>query len=75
LGLEQKLSKSKSKEDDSDSPQLIFSPTLRYVAHPQLSPPAKFKDRKSGRSFQGQVERAVLLLLWTATAAFLPGLV
>jgi neuralized-like protein 4 len=55
LGLEQKLSKPKSKEDDSDAPQLLFSPTLKYVGNPELSPPVRFKDKKTGRAYQGQV--------------------
>ena len=49
------MSKPKSKEDDSDAPQLLFSPTLKYVGCPELSPPVKFKDKKTGRLYQGQV--------------------
>jgi hypothetical protein len=49
------LSKPKSKEDDSDAPQLLFSPTLRYVGGQHLSPSVKFVDKKTGRTFQGQV--------------------
>ena len=55
LGLEQKLAKPKSKEDDSDAPQLLFSPTLKYVGSPHLSPPVKYRDKKTGRTYQGQI--------------------
>ena len=63
LGLEQKSSKPKSKEDGSDAPQLLFSPTLKYVGSPHFSPPVKYKDKKTGRIYQGQVAFQV-----TATA-------
>ncbi len=40
-----------TKEDDSDNPPLLFSPTLRYISdHTPSCPPVDFADRVSGRS-------------------------
>jgi neuralized-like protein 4 len=55
LGIGQKPNKSKSKEDDSDAPQLLFSPTIKFVGSHQLSPPVKYMDNKSGKIYHGQV--------------------
>jgi len=55
LGLGQKPNKYKSKEDDSDAPQLLFSPTIKFVGSHEFSPPVKYFDRKTGKNYQGQV--------------------
>lgn len=46
LGLEQNSEKKKLKEDDSDTPQLVLTPTLKYIiAHPSSPQSSRFKDK------------------------------
>ena len=57
LGLEQKSPKSKLKEDDSgDTPQLLFSPTIKYIASQEsLCPDLVFRDRVSKRTYTAKI--------------------
>jgi hypothetical protein len=45
-----------SKEDDADSPQLMFSPSIKYVGGSDaLCPPFVFRDKVSRRNLQARV--------------------
>lgn len=59
FGLAQKLSHSRSKEskeDDSDTTQLVFSPTLSYFLKiPQSCEPCQYQDRKTEAKFKARL--------------------
>eukprot|EP00095_Tigriopus_kingsejongensis_P009407 maker-scaffold143_size313727-snap-gene-1.19 protein:Tk09407 transcript:maker-scaffold143_size313727-snap-gene-1.19-mRNA-1 annotation:"neuralized-like protein 4-like" len=56
LGLEQNTHKKKLKEDDGDTPQLVFTPTLKYlVAHPALCSLSRFRDKISKSAYQARI--------------------
>ena len=62
VGLERRRSPgAKSKEDDSDISIIYFSPTINYAGLPRFSPSRRFTDRKSGRTWLGQVALEVLV--------------
>ena len=62
VGLERRrTAAAKSKEDDSDTSIIYFSPTINYAGLAKFSPSRKFTDRKTGRTLMGQVALEVLV--------------
>lgn len=53
-GLERRLGRGKSKEDDIDTPLLYFSPTVTYAGREEFAPPKKFTDPKSRRTYSAK---------------------
>ena len=62
VGLERRMSPAaKSKEDDSDISIIYFSPTINYAGLARFSPSRKFTDRRTGKTYRGQVALEVLV--------------
>lgn len=58
MGLQQlKTTKSNSKEDDVDTPQLLFSPSLNFIDnHPsKMCPERTFKDSKTKKKYRVRI--------------------
>ena len=55
LGLERRTGRAKSKEDDTDTPLLYFSPALSYAGREEISTSKVYRDGKTERAYSAKV--------------------